>query len=72
MLPSGNCIHLLRINRDFSCVLTVHGVGVGGGFIMGMVFQKDVKDPVREDSLVVIYVVTSEVFWVYVKSFKRV
>ena len=37
-----------------------------------MVFQKDVKDLVREDGLAVIYVVVGDVFSVYVEFFECV
>jgi hypothetical protein len=36
--------------------LTAHGVGVGGALFCEWAFQKDIKDPIREDSVVVIYV----------------
>jgi hypothetical protein len=52
--------------------LTVHGVGVGGRFVLWLVFQKDVKYPIREDGLVVIDMVVGEVFCMYMKSFECV
>jgi hypothetical protein len=42
------------------------------GVILWLVFQKDVKDSIREDGLVVIDMVVGEVLSVYMKSFKCV
>jgi hypothetical protein len=44
----------------------------GGGVGLWMAFQKDFKDLVREDSVVVVYVVVGDVLSVYVKSFQCV
>jgi hypothetical protein len=48
---------------------TVRG---GWGVGLWMVFQKDFKELVREDSVVVVYVVVGVVLSMYVKSFQCV
>ena len=37
-----------------------------------MGIQKDIKEPIREDGLVVINVVAVDIFWVYVELFECV
>jgi hypothetical protein len=44
----------------------------GWGIILWLVFQKDVKDPIREYCLLVIDMVVCEEFCVYMESFECV
>ena len=56
----------------WSGVWPLSGLEWLGGFFLWMVFQKNVKDLIREYSLVVIYVVVGDVFSAYVEFFKCV